>query len=121
MIRARLAPEVGALLLKALDAARDALYRRREDMAEADPPTMEQQQADALALLAETALHHGIDPGAPGERYQVWSTSTPPFWPTRPSPANPCSKTAYAFRLERLSAWPATRPESSCATTPTGA
>jgi Domain of unknown function (DUF222)/HNH endonuclease len=29
------------------------------------------QQADALALLAETALHHGIDPGAPGERYQV--------------------------------------------------
>src|SRR5207247_1165071 len=33
--------------------------------------TMEQQQADALALLAETALHHGIDPGAPGERYQV--------------------------------------------------
>jgi hypothetical protein len=36
-----------------------------------EPPTMEQQQADALALLAETALHHGIDPGAPGERYQV--------------------------------------------------
>ena len=32
---------------------------------------MVQQQADALALLAETALHHGIDPGAPGERYQV--------------------------------------------------
>src|SRR6267143_1273701 len=32
---------------------------------------MAQQQADALALVAETALHHGIDPGAPGERYQV--------------------------------------------------
>jgi 5-methylcytosine-specific restriction endonuclease McrA len=32
---------------------------------------MAQQQADALALLTETALHHGIDPGAPGERYQV--------------------------------------------------
>src|SRR2546425_9959838 len=30
-----------------------------------------QQQADALGLLAEAALHHGIDPGAPGERYQV--------------------------------------------------
>jgi hypothetical protein len=30
-----------------------------------------QQQADALALIAETALHHGLDPGAPGERYQV--------------------------------------------------
>jgi 5-methylcytosine-specific restriction endonuclease McrA len=36
-----------------------------------DRPTLGQQQADALALLAETALHHGIDPGAPGERYQV--------------------------------------------------
>ena len=24
-----------------------------------------------LALLAETALHHGLDPGAPGEHYQV--------------------------------------------------
>src|SRR5262249_45833381 len=34
-------------------------------------PTMEQQQADALALVAETALHRGMDPGAPGERYQV--------------------------------------------------
>ena len=34
-------------------------------------PRFERQQADALALLAETALHHGVDPGAPGERYQV--------------------------------------------------
>jgi len=37
----------------------------------AEPPTMAQQQADALGLLAESALHHGIEPGAPGERYQV--------------------------------------------------
>ncbi|HEX9822197.1 MAG TPA: DUF222 domain-containing protein [Methylomirabilota bacterium] len=71
-IRGRLAPEVGALLLKALAAARETLYQRtRAEQPEADPPTMEQQQADALALLAETALHHGLDPGAPGERYQV--------------------------------------------------
>src|SRR5205809_2448001 len=71
-IRGRLAPEVGALLMQALAAAREALYQRRADEApEADPQTMEQQQADALALLAESALHHGIDPGAPGERYQV--------------------------------------------------
>jgi hypothetical protein len=71
-IRGRLAPEVGAVLLKALEAARENLYQRRHDEApDAEPPTMEQQQADALALLAETALHQGIDPGAPGERYQV--------------------------------------------------
>jgi hypothetical protein len=36
-----------------------------------EAPTIEQQEADALALLAETALHHGIAPGASGERYQV--------------------------------------------------
>jgi len=79
VLRGRLTPEVGALLLKALAAARETLYQqgRSEEAAirpadpVADPPTMAQQQADALALLAETALHHGIDPGAPGERYQV--------------------------------------------------
>jgi len=71
-IRGRLAPEVGAVLLKALEAARESLYQRRRDEApDSEPPTMEQQQADALAVLAETALHQGIDPGAPGERYQV--------------------------------------------------
>jgi hypothetical protein len=71
-IRGRLSPEVGALLLKALAAAREILYQRRRDQApDLDPPTMGQQQADALALLAETALHHELDPGAPGERYQV--------------------------------------------------
>jgi hypothetical protein len=71
-IRGRLAPEVGALLVKALDSAREALYQRRRELdPEPEMPTREQQQADALALLAETALHHGIDPGTSGERYQV--------------------------------------------------
>src|SRR5947208_16316847 len=32
---------------------------------------MGQQQADALGLLAETALQHGIDRGAPGARYRA--------------------------------------------------
>jgi hypothetical protein len=59
-------------LLKALAAARDTLYRRTpEGPRDPDPPTAEQLQADALALLAEAALHHGLDPGACGERYQV--------------------------------------------------
>ncbi len=72
IVRGRLTPEVGALLVQALAAARETLYQQARDQEpEADPPTMVQQQADALALLAETALHHGIDPGAPGERYQV--------------------------------------------------
>jgi len=71
-IRGRLTAEVGAVLMKALDAAREALYqRRREDAPEGDAPTMAQQQADTLAVLAETALHKGLDPGTPAERYQV--------------------------------------------------
>src|SRR6266576_2979372 len=81
VIRGRLAPEVGAALIQALTAAREALYHKAHAQhvpagtsgadVSAEPPTMPQQQADALALVAETALHHGIDPGAPGERYQV--------------------------------------------------
>src|SRR5882762_1265743 len=73
-IRGRLAPEVGAVVIQALTAARETLYQRtRAEHAEgvAVQTPMEQQQADALALVAETALHHGIDPGTPGERYQV--------------------------------------------------
>ena len=80
VVRGRLEPEVGALFMKALAAARETLYQRgrvvtRFNDPSADPfaerPTMAQQQADALALLAEAALDHGLDPGAPGERYQV--------------------------------------------------
>ncbi len=79
VIRGRLTPEQGAVVMQALAAAGETLYQR---MRAADPPiwprdvpagtpSMEQQRADALALLAEAALHHGLDPGAPGERYQV--------------------------------------------------
>jgi Domain of unknown function (DUF222)/HNH endonuclease len=91
VIRGRLAPEVGAMMMQALAAGREALYQRarHDDSNPAGPspmdvssdmypkyvpaetPTMAQQRADALALVAETALHHRIDPGAPGERYQV--------------------------------------------------
>ena len=80
VLRGRLAPEEGALLLRALDAARETLYQRRCSNGSvpapaadplAEPPARAQQQADALALLAEAALHHELDPGTSGERYQV--------------------------------------------------
>jgi len=78
VLRGRLEPEVGRLLMQALAGARETLYQRarvpdkdaRPMGVSAETPTMAQQQADALALLAESALHH-LDPGAPGERYQV--------------------------------------------------
>src|SRR6266851_794064 len=80
VLRGRLEPEVGALVMQALAAARESLYQRARGRARAsagfgdvsaETPPVSQQQADALVLLAETALHHGLDPGAPGERYQV--------------------------------------------------
>jgi len=79
VIRGRLTPEAGAVLKQALAAARETVYRKGRGMdaassaedVPAETSSMAQQQADALALLAETALHHGIDPGSPGERYQV--------------------------------------------------
>jgi 5-methylcytosine-specific restriction endonuclease McrA len=78
-VRGRLTPEAGALLLQALAAGREVLYQQGRVQATeakvtdvfAERPSMEQQQADALVVLAETALHQGIDPGPPGERYQV--------------------------------------------------
>jgi hypothetical protein len=84
VVRGRLTPEAGAVLLQALAAARETLYQQRRKSldhgsdvsAETSPleqqqPSLEHQQADALTLLAESALHHGVDSGAPGERYQV--------------------------------------------------
>jgi len=80
VLRGRLEPEVGALVMQALAAARESLYQRARERdgastgfgnVSAETPPVSQQQADALALLAETALHHGLDPGTPGERYQV--------------------------------------------------
>jgi hypothetical protein len=75
VIRGRLAPDAGAVLMQALTAAGDVL-RATPPLLERNPAiaetrSFEQQQADALVLVAETALHHGIDPGTPGERYQV--------------------------------------------------
>jgi hypothetical protein len=77
-VRGRLTPEMGALLRRGLESGRVLLYPRGRHATAADavepagkPPTVTQQQADALVLLAETALHHGLDPGTPGERYQV--------------------------------------------------
>ena len=82
VVRGRLTPEAGALLRRALEAGREVLYQnarrgpatvRGAEPAEPveERPTVAQQQADALALVAESALHHALDPGAPGERYQV--------------------------------------------------
>ncbi len=68
VIRGRLAPEAGEVLMKALEAASDRLYA--EEQQEERPPAGK-VRADALALVAESALKSGLDPGSSGDRYQV--------------------------------------------------
>jgi hypothetical protein len=70
-LRARLAPEDGALFLRALEAARDLLQERAsaEERGSAEP--RRPASAEALAAMAELALA-GEGEGRPGgERYQV--------------------------------------------------
>ena len=80
VVAARLAPEAGAALLRALDAGAERLYGLRRMGAEegspaqrgaADETTADQRRADALGLVAESALSAGLDPGTRGDRYQV--------------------------------------------------
>jgi len=73
VLRGRLAPEVGAAVLRALEAAGDELFRARKP-GETQPasgqiiddPTVGQRRADALALVAEKSLALGAG-GSTGE------------------------------------------------------
>ncbi len=70
VIRGRLAPEAGEVLMKALEAAGDKLYGEQAGPQEDRPPAGK-VRADALALVAESALKGRLDPGSSGDRYQV--------------------------------------------------
>ncbi len=77
VVRGRLAPEVGAAVRRALEAALDAERRTAGSDGAADgaaddmAPTLAQRRADALGVVAECALAGGLDKGTAGDRYQV--------------------------------------------------
>ena len=77
VVTGRLAPEAGAALLRALDAGVEQLYGPRCGQPSgganepADELSFEQRRADALGLVAESALAAGLDAGNRGDRYQV--------------------------------------------------
>ena len=73
VIRGRLTPEAGAVVQRALEAAAERLYQeaRDADPEATDEVTAGQRRADAMALLAESALSADLDRGTAGERYQV--------------------------------------------------
>ena len=56
------------MVQRALEAAADRLYHTAEDKAEI---SVGQRRADALGLLAESALAADLDRGTSGDRYQV--------------------------------------------------
>jgi hypothetical protein len=70
VIRGRLSAEVGAVVRRALEAAGDRL-RKAVSPEEASETGYGQRQADALGLVAESALAADLDRGAAGDRYQV--------------------------------------------------
>jgi 5-methylcytosine-specific restriction endonuclease McrA len=75
VIRGRLTPDVGAIVQRALEAAADRLFREAQGAPRAervaDEVTPAQRRADALGLLAESALTSDLDRGSAGDRYQV--------------------------------------------------
>ena len=70
VIRGRLSPEVGAVVRRALEAAADRL-RAEVSPEEAAETSVGQRQADALGVVAESALAADLDRGTAGDRYQV--------------------------------------------------
>ena len=70
VVRGRLSPELGAALLRAVEAAQDKMFEREDPQSFSETP-VGQRRADALGLVAETALSSGLDPGHRGDRYQV--------------------------------------------------
>ena len=67
VLRARLTPEVGAVVLRALEAALEQVPASADDQ----DTGIAQRRADALGLVAESALAGGLDPGTAGDRFQV--------------------------------------------------
>jgi Domain of unknown function (DUF222) len=71
VLRARLAPEDGALFVRALEASRDRLQEREWDGSRGSAEPHRPTSAEALVALAETALAGEAAERSGGERYQV--------------------------------------------------
>jgi len=79
LVKGKLTPEIGALLMRAVEAASDSLYRAKGPKsvsAETSFQDAAHRRADALGLVAERAMAAGFGENAPvsgtkAERYQV--------------------------------------------------
>ena len=127
VLRGRLTPEIGAVVIRALNAAADQLFREAKAAPNPGRPggrtsTHGSDGPMRLGRLAEVALAADLDAGTAGDRYQVvlhvdaaagrgrCRRSTAPWrWTTRPS----------TFPRKRRDASPATPASSACTMTPT--
>ncbi len=78
VVRGRLDPEQGEAFRKAIDHAEQVLFRREKETLPGqvapdvtEETTYTQRQADALVLLAETALEDGLDSPSSRQRAEV--------------------------------------------------
>jgi len=75
VLQARLAPEQGAVIQRALEAAAERLYQESKRAAEPgslpEEVSFVQRRADALTLMAECALQSDLDRDNAADRYQV--------------------------------------------------
>ena len=116
-VRGRLEPEVGALLVQALAAARESLYQRarRQDSSaagsgnvSAEGPPWPSSRRMRWRSSRRRRCTRGSIPAPRGNVTRWWSTSTPRRWPIRSSRGSRSSKTARVCPPTRPSAWPAT-------------
>jgi hypothetical protein len=117
VIRGRLAPEAGAVLLQALAAARETLYQQKrqtfdnpgdvsaETLLSSSRRTRSRWSPNRRSITASIPA-----PQASGIR--SWSTSTRPCSRTPTRPASPSWRRACAFPRKRPSGWRATRAGS---------
>ena len=137
VLRARLTPEVGAVVLRALEAALEQV----PTAVEGEEAGIAQRRADALGLVAESALAGGLDPGRPGDRFQVTvhveaetlrssepinatadtTAETHTIRPVSPEPAAPAANAAIADLSAASRATRPTVPEPASPTADTSA
>ena len=120
VIRGRLAPEAGEVLMKALKGASEKLYAEQQE----DRPPAGKVRADALTRVAESALNGGLDPGSSGDRYQVVvHVNEEELRSSGETPATGCPSCASAETpVAGASAETSRKPDPPCeATAPRGA
>jgi len=115
-IRGRLTPEVGAVLVQALNAAREALFNRGVSRPSTSPGTFPRRRprwpSSKPPLSRCLRNQHCITGSIPTRRAsasRLWCMSTRRRWRIRTLRVSLLSRTVHTFPRKRLGVWRATR------------